>query len=164
MRFFRHFIRGSFCGGPLAAVIGLLMALQALIGGFGTGAMACAGVGAMEICSTEGVEGHAGHVAHGGHSGHGGMQMAGMDMSGHAEGAGKVPGEGAHKNHRPDCCLTACQVAASVVHFGLHSSAPQPVALAIRHEAPTFVALEAVISPRQLGLGGDARGPPPFPI
>ncbi|MEV4605662.1 hypothetical protein D3C87_1352520 [compost metagenome] len=147
MRFLRHLIRDGFCGGPLAALIGVLMALQALIGGFGTGAMAFASPAEMVICSTDSVGDHSQHAVDP-HAGHGGTHGS---------------GEPKNAKHAKDCCLTACQVAAAV-HVGIPSKAPAPVGR-IAIDAATLVAMvEAAVAPRRLGLSGDARGPPIFPV
>ncbi len=147
MHFFRHLIRDGFCGSPLAALIGVLLALQALIGGFGTGAMAFASAEAAIICSTDD-SGHNTLHALDPHAGHGAM-----------------PGSGGSKNanHAKDCCLTACQVAAAV-HVGIPSKAPAPVALVAIRSATLVASLEVSVSPRRLGLIGDARGPPVLPV
>ncbi len=147
MRFFRHLIRDGFCGGPLAALIGVLMALQALIGGFGTGAMAFAAAEAAVICSTDDSGQNALHVIDP-HAGHGAMHGS---------------SEPKNAKHAKDCCLTACQVAAAV-HIGIPSKAPAPVALIAARSTMLVTVLEASVPPRQLGLSGDARGPPLLPV
>ncbi|MND35989.1 hypothetical protein D3C80_266400 [compost metagenome] len=147
MRFLRHLIRDGFCGGPLAALIGVLLALQALIGGFGTGAMAFASSAEMVICSTDSAGDHSRHAADP-HADHGGMQGS---------------GEPKNARHAKDCCLTACQVAAAV-HVGIPSKAPTPVGR-IAIDAATLVSVvEASVTPRKLGLSGEARGPPILPV
>lgn len=147
MRFLRHLIRDGFWGGPFAALIGVVMALQALIGGFGTGAMAFASAEAAVICSS-GDAGHEAQHAVDPHAGHGAMHGS---------------GEPKNAKHAKDCCLTACQVAAAV-HIGIPAKAPAPVALTAAHSTTLVVVLEASVAPRQLGLSGDARGPPALPV
>lgn len=147
MHFLRHRIRDGFCGGPLAALIGVLLALQALIGGFGTGAMAFAASEEAIICSTSGSGNDMQHAA-GPHSGHG-MVHGSSDPQ--------------NAKHARDCCLTACQVA-SAVHIGIPSKAPAPVTLIAIRSATIVVVREASVPPRRLGLSGDARGPPVFPV
>jgi len=147
MRFFRKLIRDGFCGGPLAALIGVLMALQALIGGFGTGAMAFASSAEMVICSTESADGHSQHAVDP-HASHGGMHGS---------------GEPKNAKHAKDCCLTACQVAAAV-HVGIPSKAPAPVGRIAIVSAALVAVIEASVMPRRLGLGGEARGPPILPV
>lgn len=147
MRFLRHLIRDGFCGGPLAALIAVLLALQALIGGFGTGAMAFASSADMIICSAGSAGDHGQHGVDP-HAGHGGMQGS---------------GEPKNAKHAKDCCLTACQVAAAV-HVGIPSKAPAPIGLIAIDAAVLVAVFEASVTPRKLGLSGDARGPPIFPI
>lgn len=147
MRFLRQLIRDGFCGGPLAALIGVLMALQALIGGFGTGAMAHAAFAGPIICSADSSGDHLQHAGDP-HSGHGAMHGS---------------GEPQDANHTRDCCLTACQVAFAV-HVGIPSKAPAPIALVAVRSATLVAVLEATVPPRRLGLSGDARGPPVLPI
>jgi len=147
MRFFRKLIRDGFCGGPLAALIGVLMALQALIGGFGNGAMAFASSAEMVICSTESADGHSQHAVDP-HAGHGGMHGS---------------GEPKNAKHAKDCCLTACQVAAAV-HVGIPSKAPAPVGRIATVSATLVAVIEASVTPGRLGLGGEARGPPILPV
>jgi hypothetical protein len=147
MRFFRKLIRDGFCGGPLAALIGVLMALQALIGGFGTGAMAFASSAEMVICSSESADGYSQHVVDP-HAGHGGMHGS---------------GEPKNAKHAKDCCLTACQVAAAV-HVGIPSKAPAPVGRIAIVSATLVAVVEASVTPRRHGLGGEARGPPILPV
>jgi hypothetical protein len=147
MRFFRHLIRDGSCGGSLAALIGVLMALQALVGGFGTGAMAFASSADMVICSTDSAGDHSQHAADP-HASH-----------------GAIHGSGEPKNakHAKDCCLTACQVAAAV-HIGIPSKAPAPVGRIAIDAARLVSVVEASVAPRRLGLSGDARGPPILPV
>lgn len=147
MRFLRHLIRDGYCGGPLAALIGVLMALQALIGGFGTGAMAFASAEAAIICSSDDT-GHDAFHAIDPHAGHGAMHGS---------------GEPKNAKHAKDCCLTACQVAAAV-HMGIPAKAPAPPVLTAVRSATLVAVLEAGVPPRQLGLSGDARGPPVLPV
>lgn len=132
---------------PFAALIGVLLALQALVGGFGTGAMAFASSEAAIICAS-GDMGYEARQAIHPHAGHGGM-----------------PGSGEPKNakHAKDCCLTACQVAAAV-HVGIPAKVPEPVAVTAARSATLVVVFESNAAPRQLGLSGDARGPPVLPI
>jgi len=147
MRFLRYLIRDGFCGVPFAALIGVLLALQALVGGFGTGAMAFASSEAAIICAS-GDMGYEARQAIDPHAGHGGM-----------------PGSGEPKNakHAKDCCLTACQVAAAV-HVGIPAKVPEPVAVTAARSATLVVVFESNAAPRQLGLSGDARGPPVLPV
>jgi hypothetical protein len=133
MRFFRQLISDATCGGPLAAVIGVLMALQALIGGIGTGTMALASVEQAIICS-DGTSETVHHQLHGG-----------TDKS-----------DGTHKR---DCCLTACQIAASV-HIGIPAKAPLPVAFAAVMPQPGFVLADIDLRTRHLVSSRTARGPP----
>jgi hypothetical protein len=149
MRLFRKLIDDAMCGSPLAALIAVLMSLQALVGGFGNGAMALASVQDVVICASGGAETHAGHmVGHGSdtvHSGHG------------------APGDAPHPKHGMDCCLTACQVAASL-YAGIPAQSPQPIARIARPSIAVAPMLVMAAAPRELGLSGDARGPPVLPI
>lgn len=137
MRFFRQLISDATCGGPLAALIGVLMALQALIGGFGAGTMAFASVEQAIICS-----------------------------DGTAETAHHQSSGGTHKSdstHKKDCCLTACQIAASA-HFGIPAKAPLPAVSAAMQPQPGFVLADINLPPRHLGSSRTARGPPVSPV
>jgi hypothetical protein len=147
MRVIRDLIRDGFCGGPLAALIGVLMALQALIGGFGTGAMAYASTDEAIICSADDSGQHSQHA---------------LDQHS-AHGAGHGSGDAPDLPHTRDCCLTACQVA-SAVHVGIPSKAPAPAVFVAIRSVTAVVTTEASTPPRQLGLSGDARGPPVLPV
>lgn len=127
MRIFRQFIGDVSSSGPLAVLVAVLFALQALIGGFGTGAMAQASAQQEIICSSHGAE---------------------------QDGQG-APGE----KRGMDCCLTACQIAASL-HAGIPPKAPvaTPVTSVWSIHAPAAAAFS--VPPRHLGLSRDARGPP----
>lgn len=147
MHVFRKRMSDGFCGGPLAAVIAMLLSLQALIGGFGTGAMAVAAnapfVDAV-ICTGNGIDhGH----AHMGDHADGGSASVG--------GAGRSP----HETHAKDCCLTACQIAAAV-HLGIPARPPQPSAQSADASVEMAAVAVRLVSPRGLGLSRDARGPP----
>jgi hypothetical protein len=131
MRFFRQFIGDASCGSPLAALIGVLMALQALIGGFGSGTMAFASVEEAIICTAHDAD----------------------------RGSPKAPGE----RHSKDCCLTACQIAASL-QAGLPAKAPAPPVAAASRSASDSDIADASLAPRHLGLSSDARAPPVLPI
>ncbi|WJH40670.1 hypothetical protein N7E02_08690 [Aliirhizobium terrae] len=137
MRFFRQLISDATCGGPLAALIGVLMALQALIGGIGTGTMAFASVEQAIICS-DGAPEAAHHQSHGG-----------SDKS--------------DSTHKRDCCLTACQIAASV-HVGIPAKAPSPAASAAMAPLPGLVLADIDLRPHRLVLSRAARGPPGSPV
>jgi hypothetical protein len=137
MRFFRQLFSDATCGGPLAALIGVLMALQALIGGFGIGTMSLAAVEQGVICSAD-----SGELAH------------------HQAAGGTHSQDGSHKK---DCCLTACQVAASA-HAGIAGRAPVPAFSSAAEPVTGFVVAAIDLSPRNLGTSRTARGPPRFPI
>jgi hypothetical protein len=137
MRFFRQLINDATCGGPLAALIGVLMALQALIGGIGTGTMAFASVEQAIICS-DGTAETTHHQPHGG--------------------TGK-----SDSTHKKDCCLTACQIAASA-HMGIPAKAPSPAASAAIMPQPGFVLADIDLRPRDPGSSRTARGPPGSPV
>lgn len=132
---------------PFAALIGVFLALQALVGGFGTGAMAFASNEAVIICAS-------------GDMGYGAQQAINPDA-----GHGEMQGSDQPRNakHAKDCCLSACQVAAAV-HVGMPAKLPESVAVTAVRSATLVVVLEANVAPRQLGLSGDARGPPVLPV
>jgi hypothetical protein len=137
MRFFRQLIGDVTCGGPLAALVGVLMALQALIGGVGTGTMAFASAEQGIICSDG---------------------MAGADHS--RSHGGKHDPDGTHQK---DCCLTACQIAASV-HVGIPAKTPVPAVSAAIQLPQGFVLADVDPAPRHLGSSRTARGPPGLPV
>lgn len=131
MRIVRQFIGETSSSGPLVVLVAILFALQALIGGFGTGAMAQMASAQEIICSSHGAE----------------------------EGRSQAPGQ----KQGMDCCLTACQIAASL-QAGIAPKGPaEPVLLAIRQTQPP-VTKDLSLPPRHLGLSRDARGPPSFSI
>jgi hypothetical protein len=147
MRMLRRFIDDGLCGGPLAALIGVLMAMQALIGGFGSGAMALASTTGAVICSADGTTHHGDHAAEG-DAGHGDMH-----------GSGDAP----HSGHSRDCCLTACQINASI-HIGIPAKAPQPTVLAAIRPILPLAAFDISVPPARLGVSHPARGPPVLPV
>jgi hypothetical protein len=137
MRFFRQLISDATCGGPLAALVGVLMALQALIGGIGTGTMALASVERTIICS-DGTAKTADHRSH----------------------------DGSHQSdstHKKDCCLTACQIASSV-HIGIPAKAPLPAVTSAIQPPPGLMRADIVLPLRHLGSSRTARGPPVSPV
>lgn len=150
MRMLRRIIDDGFCGGPLAAVIGVLLAMQALIGGFGSGVMALASPMEMVICSADAAGQHAAHE-------HGAAAASHDGSHDHSP----PPADGPHSGHNRDCCLTACQINASV-HIGIPAKAPWPQGFyAVR--LVQLVAIRTVfVPPAHLGSGHNARGPPLF--
>ena len=142
MRFFRQIIGVGKCGHPLAALVGVLLALQALIGGFGSGAMAQAMAEPVEICASP-----SDHHDH--HSGPPGDQQ----------------GEHQHQGsrHSPDCCLTACRMAASL-HASMPIRLPEAVVYRAAVAAEPVLLAEQTALPRYLPRAGDARGPPVLPV
>jgi hypothetical protein len=137
MRFFRQLIGDVTCGGPLAALVGVLMALQALIGGVGAGTMAFASAKQGIICSD------------------------GTADADHSQSHGGT--HGPDGTHQKDCCLTACQIAASV-HIGIPAKTPVPAVSAAAHLPPDFVLAAIDPAPRHLGSSRTARGPPGLPV
>lgn len=166
MRMFRRLINDGFCGGPLAAVIAVLMAMQALVGGFGSGMMALASPMEMVICSSNG-SGEPDAVQH--HTPDHRMHDHGMD--GHDMPAGvhdamhgqsPMPGDGAHSGHDRDCCLTACQISASI-HVGIPANAPG-AAFAVAPRPVLQPAVRDIALPQAYaGTGHHARAPPASP-
>lgn len=131
MRIVRQFIGETSSSGPVVVLVALLFAVQALIGGFGTGAMAQVRSTQEIICSGYGVE----------------------------DETPKAPGQ----KQGMDCCLTACQIAASL-QAGVPPKAPAEPALLAAGQVQPPAAEEPSLPPRHLGLSRDARGPPSLSI
>ncbi|AYD02001.1 DUF2946 family protein [Neorhizobium sp. NCHU2750] len=151
MRMFRRLIDEGLCGGPLAALIGVLMAMQALVGGFGSGAMALAEMSGQVICASDGSSRLLDDDDR--------LHAYGDDDSrGTAHGASHAP----HPERGNDCCLTSCQINASV-HIGLLAKAPLPVVMAAARPLLLQVLRDASVPPRHFDDHRRARGPPVLP-